>query len=595
METILSNLIFAFFLTPFVYYFKKEKNNIVENLLFSFGLSVGIGTLFLFYILILSPHFFIKQIVVTIPFATLILSGIYVIYKKPIRSFKLAIPRLNNWEGICWLTIFIFFLYILIDNFFKPIFEWDTLARYAYWGNRIFELKQIDSVEIHFPLLVPLTLAYSFLVSGGYNDYLTKLIPALFSIAAVIATYLLGKELFSGKIGTLAAFFISNTSMFVFWSSRVYVDIPQMFYTLIFLYSLYKYLYNKSLYYAIYSGLFLSFAIWSKQSAIITYVCTIILFVTLIVNRKLYFIDKNPQFSFKTLTSIFLLPIILVGYWYFRDYILTKEILWQGAKGADRSIETLLPFISQPGLFNEFLSPMYFISLILIAPNLIVNSSKSINVSFFLIGVFSLLLVVFNLVFHFLKEVPLGLMSRYMILVNTILGIFCLLNKDIKVKVCFNWVFLFILVFLIPYYFTIWWDYTFESRYWIALIPFFAIISAYFVNKLLDKYLNVQINRVILVVILFLAFTPNAIKLIGHDFFFQPNVSDRYKKDHLIGSAYEYFLRLRSLSLPQDSTVLTHDGRVATFVPKLRYANQQPLTITEKKNYDNFFVTPFTI
>lgn len=597
----LANILLALFLLPWVKRFQEKKAQRLETVVFSFGISVGMGTLLIFYILLLYPLLFNTYFLIPMLFAVFIIG--FLLFRKNNPTYKLknirvqviryfSINQLFSFESILWFLFCLFALYVIIDSLYKPIFEWDTLARYAYWGNRMFTLKQIDSVEVQYPLLIPITLAYSFLTSGGYNDYLAKIIPALFSIFSPLATYLLGKELFNKKAGLVSALFLAGTPLFIFWSTRVYIDIPQMFYTVLFLYSIYKYFDKGKVNYAGFAGLFLALALWSKQSAAISFVTILPFMLTIYLGNKYQLFNRKIPFSLKAISLLIIPSIVLVGYWYIRNIMLGGRLVDEGYKLSSRTVYELFPFVKHPDSFSYFLGSLYFIGFIFCFFKIFDAANKK-NIKIKLVGILLLLLALINSAAHFILSKPPGLFSRYIIIIFAIIGIFELFNKS-KMSAVFNWKMLLFFVFIVPYHLLVWWNYNYDTRFWIPLLPFWSVMGASVVVYFIENYLRrVEVELIFLLLIAFL-FMPVGYQLIGHEFFLYPAKSDYEKKSIYIGDGYQPFLQLKALTLPTDTLVLAHDNRVAGLVPQLRYFRDTPTALSEVKKYDYFLVSNFT-
>nr|PZN58066.1 MAG: hypothetical protein DIU68_02820 [Chloroflexota bacterium] len=90
-----------------------------------------------------------------------------------------------------------------------------------------------DSLYLTYPAMMPLAYAFTYLASGWENEYLARLLPALYSLGAVLAAYMLGREAADRQTGWLAALLLALAPTFGRWASAGYVDLPMaFFYTL---------------------------------------------------------------------------------------------------------------------------------------------------------------------------------------------------------------------------------------------------------------------------------------------------------------------------------------------------------------------------
>lgn len=602
--TILADLLLSFFLLPFIVSFYKQREiNLIEIIIFSFGLSVGLGTLFIFYLMIIFPGFLNREFILSTFFLVVISTfiwrkkNIFRIIKNVQTKFHIRSIAENviKWEGIIWLLIILFFAYILIDSLYKPLFEWDALARYVYWGHRMYFLKQIDNVEIQYPLLIPISLTYSFLMSGGYNDYLAKLIPALFSIFTVLATYLLGKKIFNGTVGLLAAFILANTPIFYIWTTRVYIDIPQTFYILLFTYSLYEYFHNRSNYYILSSGLFLALSLWSKQASAITYCSVLLLIIFSYINRRFTVTDKIINLNFKACLFLLVPSLVLVSFWYIRNFIISKELIWQGYLEAQRSILSFFPSLDHPDAFNEYLAPIYFLGIVYSVIRIFEKSLKGLKIPLIILGVAFFLISILNLFGHIFLSKSLGLFSRYFLIITSAISLFFFANKKNKITLYLDWKLSVLLIMMIPYYFLVWWNYSVEPRYWTPILPYLAILGSSGLFILFEKRFSSIETKLLIVFLAIAAFIPLSYKLLEHEFFLYPNRSDFDKKSTFVGGAYIPFMKISDMNLPTNSTIVSNDNRIGAFTPRQIIINRQPTTLTEVRLYDYFFLSPFTV
>lgn len=134
----------------------------------------------------------------------------------------------------------LFFLILASGIFYTSLIpitslEWDS---YSYLLNTRFFSGNGKYIEWSRPPLFSLFIAIMNTIFGE-SLILIRLFSVSLSLLAIYLTYLLGKNLFNDNIGFLSALFLSTNPIFIFWSSKIYADIPLilcMSLSLIFLY-----------------------------------------------------------------------------------------------------------------------------------------------------------------------------------------------------------------------------------------------------------------------------------------------------------------------------------------------------------------------
>lgn len=108
---------------------------------------------------------------------------------------------------------------------------WDSLAYGSLAKNMIYHMWDSLPFIAHEAIIRPpiFPLIWSFLIRIGASDYavifLTGIIPSIISVYLV---YLIGREMYSKKVGLAAAVFASVSWIHLFYSARAMTDIPSM-------------------------------------------------------------------------------------------------------------------------------------------------------------------------------------------------------------------------------------------------------------------------------------------------------------------------------------------------------------------------------
>src|SRR5262249_30979599 len=120
-----------------------------------------------------------------------------------------------------------------------------------------------------YPMLVPLSYAFTHQAAGWIDEYLAELIPALLSVGVIGAAYLLGRELFNRSTGLIAALLIAMTPTFAQWASAGYVDLPCGFFYGMSAVFLARHDRTRSWPDALLAGVMAGLAAWTKNSGLL--------------------------------------------------------------------------------------------------------------------------------------------------------------------------------------------------------------------------------------------------------------------------------------------------------------------------------------
>ncbi len=132
--------------------------------------------------------------------------------KDPHQSFIIAL----------FIVVVLVRLYYFFITIHQPVW-WDegdylNVARMWAFGTPHWDINPLR------PLLFPFIISLLFKI--GSTEIILRIIELLFSIAAVILTYFIGKELYNRETGLIGAFMLSFFWSFLFFSYRILVDVP---------------------------------------------------------------------------------------------------------------------------------------------------------------------------------------------------------------------------------------------------------------------------------------------------------------------------------------------------------------------------------
>ena len=184
---------------------------------------------------------------------------------------------------------------------------WDS-AVYIGMAKYIFSLGNSGFWEISRPLVLPLILGFFWKL--GANPYVAgRILDVCFSLGCVFLTYLIGKEVFSKRIGLFAAFILSFTPTFFNNGSYLLTEICSTFFLLLGVF-----LFIKKRYFL--AGIFCGISFMTRFLQLFGFFALVLFsfFIT-----KKYFLKRNLL-----LFTGFLVPIIP---YLALNYVMHKDIL----------------------------------------------------------------------------------------------------------------------------------------------------------------------------------------------------------------------------------------------------------------------------
>jgi 4-amino-4-deoxy-L-arabinose transferase-like glycosyltransferase len=127
------------------------------------------------------------------------------------------------------------------------------------------------------PLLFQTTLSLQFL--GGVNDVGARVLSVGFGVATIIVVYLLGKALYSVKVGLVAAFFLAVMPYHVVVTRQVVLDGPQTFFAVLALYCLVRFCTGRATRWLYATAAVFGLTILTKEVAAILVIAVFVFFV----------------------------------------------------------------------------------------------------------------------------------------------------------------------------------------------------------------------------------------------------------------------------------------------------------------------------
>jgi 4-amino-4-deoxy-L-arabinose transferase-like glycosyltransferase len=160
------------------------------------------------------------------------------------------------------------------------------------------------------PPLFQLLGAVTFLFGLGetFVKFAWVLLPSVFLVFVV---YLLGKEMFSKKVGLIASFLTAVSWTFLFWTARVQPDFFSMGFQVLSVLFMWKYWKNDKSKYIVFAGIFAALGFYFKISALLVPM-SFIIFI-LIKDRLSAFKNKN-YYYFSLVYLATLVPYFIWSY-----------------------------------------------------------------------------------------------------------------------------------------------------------------------------------------------------------------------------------------------------------------------------------------
>ena len=250
-----------------------------------------------------------------------------------IRMFS---KRLNALELLLIIFMIILCLIMLFVCLLMPMYTYDSRATWGFKAKILFHEQTIftddflDPYRYHantpYPILIPLIENYFFNMLGNVDDYLVKIIFALFYIDLLLLLYITQKKyFFTTRLHSLifTSIFVSLPFLFVIYNGSVpsaFVDFPlACFFTLAMVY-LFNYMQNHNIKHIIIASLFSCCCLFSKNEGIALFLISIVIFIIDAFMGKYIRNKKNIQ---ALLIYVFLPILILLPWFLFKNRLPT--------------------------------------------------------------------------------------------------------------------------------------------------------------------------------------------------------------------------------------------------------------------------------
>src|SRR5258708_6091756 len=258
-------------------------------------------------------------------------------------------PRpLQEIANVARIIIAVIVVLVLFNAVYWPFHRDDAVVIYASYGKTIASTGRLPVGQSYetYPMLVPLSYAFTHQAAGWVDEHLAALIPALLSVGVIGAAYLLGSELFSRSTGLIAALLIAITPTFTQWASAGYVDLPCGFFYGMSVMFLARHDRTRSWPDALLAGAMAGLAAWTKNSGLLI-VGSIAVWVLYRWWMARYSTDPRAL----NIRSVLLIAgafLVVAGPWYARNLsmagLLVPPTGWTSQ--AERTLPNLIPYIT---------------------------------------------------------------------------------------------------------------------------------------------------------------------------------------------------------------------------------------------------------
>lgn len=476
----------------------------------------------------------------------------------------------------------------LLNCFDKPFVDWDVLARYALNAKRLYRAGTIPPSIRGYPLLVPLAYVNTHLIAGGIDEHLAKVIPFLFGVMSIVATYALGRVVFNKHVALLSALIVVMVPLHGDRSCTGHVDVPSSFYFVLaalFSYLLWR---ERRLRHALIGGFFLGCAVSTKQAGFILFISTVAyLLLSWLVGR---WTDSQDT----ELKIWYLIVIVVTGAavslpWYLRNLALGEPLVPAPSRWWLQ--------LARPSYEN--LALLYLLYLAFVVQGLLLSRrSKATRLALQLAA--GTTLVSTTMIWGIVMGIRPGFVDGIFITIGLVISGYPLAGLARQGQVSTGNGIMLLLSFMIPYYAVWWYHFSYDNRFLLEILPFIAVILAYVLEDV-RRFIPPpgRLGIIVLGVAMCLIALPGLASALGTDtlthLLFGP-VSDEHKRLEALDSSYRVVLflkdRLRSAETVGRIWVMG-DGRMVYFFEEQEVKEGLPTTMQELEGYRYLVYSPW--
>jgi len=236
---------------------------------------------------------------------------------------------------------------ITFSALYWPFSDFDAISIYANHSRSIFQVRSMpdgDGLYESYPMLLPLSYVYSYLLAGEINEYLARIVIAALAIGSFGAAFELGRTLVSTTVGALTALLLALTPSYVRWGSSGYTDIPAAFFVTLALVFAARLAQSGDDRDALLVGILTGLAAWTKNS---------VLPVAGSMALWLAYLYWQRRVTWRSAGLALAGALATAGPWYLRNVLLWGHIVaptvWTDQ--AQHTVKNLAPFVTYPDRF----------------------------------------------------------------------------------------------------------------------------------------------------------------------------------------------------------------------------------------------------
>ena len=327
---------------------------------------------------------------------------------------RLQQGKCGAWVGLAVSGIL---LVVLAHASYYPFTGDDEISRYAYFARLILEKSRLTTEVRGYPLLLPVAYASSFFAAGGIHEQAAKMYPVLIATMTVWATYALTLRWFGKRAATAAALTLASTPLFMRWAPVGYVDIASGLYFVLCAYALDIWRERFEPAWALLSGVLAGLALWTKQAGFAVLPIMGLLVLTQVMHRWTHAKRKEARRALGHGVLVMTAAFAVGGWWYLRNAFYDG---WAGA-------------IPDAGLYHLLTAPRRPLQLIPFVGNF----------------------------------VDFGWLTAPLYIAGLGWAAIALRKPVVRRALLWCW----------PYTIIWWWRFSFDSRFLLAVLPFYAVLA----------------------------------------------------------------------------------------------------------------------
>lgn len=272
----------------------------LEKLAVGYLIGTGLLTLQMFLYSILHIRFNLWGIV--LPWVGILLIGVG-IGLVPVRRFRTptrGVPtfgKISFWEWLLAGAITLKILYIFYEALVKPVVGWDALWNFSLRAKIFYFLGGIPLDRTNqfflgggmkqYPLHLPLLETFTFILQGGWNDAVMKVIFPLYFLSLLIIFYYALRREQGRLIALFFTFLLSSLPLLVYHATIEYADFVVGVYFLAAVAYLYQFIKTKDMKVLLLSAILAALSAWAKDEGQIFYfICFLLLLTAVRFNWK---------------------------------------------------------------------------------------------------------------------------------------------------------------------------------------------------------------------------------------------------------------------------------------------------------------------